>query len=194
MLPSPVCPDVALFLLRRAKGAISTPELIPMLSVASGKRTQSISLALLMTGPTRSSRKSIGLRRGAFWEEPSRTAPFEEDKECEVSVEPLQPEGEHQLCRMEPHPYCVQSALCKLARQKAPAQCSMVMCKFMVPWSPVLVLEVSGTLSPGSKQLTGGRSVPGQRIQGRVLSWETLGRKALGKRCVSCFLSSRPQV
>ena len=27
-------------------------------------------------------RKPTGLRRGAFWEEPSRIAPFEEDKEC----------------------------------------------------------------------------------------------------------------
>lgn len=82
MLPSPVCPDVALSLLRCARGAISTPELIPTLSVASGKRTQSISLALLMTSPTRGSRKPTGLWRGAFWEEPSRIAPFEEDKEC----------------------------------------------------------------------------------------------------------------
>lgn len=46
---------------------------------------------------------------------------------CEVSAEPLQPEGEHKLCRMEPHPYRVQSALCELGRQKAPARCSMVM-------------------------------------------------------------------
>ena len=64
---------------------------------------------------------------------------------CEVSAEPLQPEREHQLCRTEPHPYHVQSALCELGRQKAPARCSMMM--RLVLHSPVLVLEVSGTLS-----------------------------------------------
>ena len=195
MLPSPVCPDVALSLLKHARGAISRPELIPTFSAASEKRTQSIRLALLMTGPARGSRKSTGLRRGAFWEEPSRTAPFEEDKECvkclrslyslRVSISSAGRSLTLTMCRVP----CASLGGRRL-QPDVPWWCA----SFMVPQSPVLVLEVSGTLSPGSKQLMGGRSVPGQRIQDRVLSRETLARKALGKCCVSCFLSSRPQV
>lgn len=70
---------------------LAHPELIPTLSVASGREQQSISLALLMTSPTRGSSGSPQACGGVHSGKSSggRIAPFEEDKECRKHHEPL---------------------------------------------------------------------------------------------------------
>lgn len=64
---------------------------------------------------------------------------------------------------------------------------------FRVPRPPGQGLDVKSTLSPGNEHLMGGLSVLGHRTQGRVLSRETPGGRALGECCflLPCLLGHR---